>query len=216
MQKKWKRRMLLGAMIAGATGIGGYAFCQSAKFGALPEGEGLERLIRSPHCVDGVFQNELPTPLMVDDGNVAGTWLNFLFRNEERLRPSRPLPTEKEKLDHIDRMQDMVVWLGHSSFYLHLGGKRILIDPVLSEYASPVPFAIRAFPYSRYGLLNTHVLKNTGGGTGKDPSEQKRAQKRPPEEAVTFAKVAREWFEHAAKGLAPATGSGNGKNWSTG
>lgn len=138
--------MLLGAMIAGAAGIGGYAFCRSAKFGALPEGEELERLVRSPHCVDGVFQNELPTPLMVEDGNIAGTWLNFLFRNEERLRPSRPLPTVKEKLGHTDRMQDMVVWLGHSSFYLHLGGKRILIDPVLSEYASPVPFAIRAFP----------------------------------------------------------------------
>ena len=62
------------------------------------------------------------------------------------LAPLQPLPTVKVQLGQIDRRQDVVVLLGHSSFYLQLGGKRILIDPVLSEYASPVPFAIRAFP----------------------------------------------------------------------
>ena len=80
MKKKWKRPKLLGALIAAAAGIGGYAFCRSVKFGALPEGKDLERLSRSPHCVDGVFQNELPTPLMVDDGNVSQTWLKFPFQ----------------------------------------------------------------------------------------------------------------------------------------
>ena len=139
--------MLLGALIAGGVGIGGgYAFSRARRFGALPEGEDLEKILRSPHCVNGEFQNELPTPLMADGGSVVKTWMNFLFRNDERLRPARPLPTEKAALNQIDRMRDMVVWLGHSSFYLHLGGKRLLIDPVLNGYASPVPFAIRAFP----------------------------------------------------------------------
>ncbi len=39
---------------------------------------------------------------------------------------------------------------------------------------------------------------------GKDPSEEKRAKNKPAEEEVTFATIAREWFEHAAKKLAPA------------
>ncbi len=30
-----------------------------------------------------------------------------------------------------------MVWLGHSSRYLQLAGKRILIDPVFSDYAAP-------------------------------------------------------------------------------
>ena len=41
-----------------------------------------------------------------------------------------------------------VVWLGHSSFFLQLGGRRILMDPVFSDYASPVFFINKAFPGS--------------------------------------------------------------------
>jgi L-ascorbate metabolism protein UlaG (beta-lactamase superfamily) len=37
------------------------------------------------------------------------------------------------------------VWLGHSSWYLQLAGKRILIDPVLSNYAAPFSFLNKAF-----------------------------------------------------------------------
>ncbi|MBQ7585697.1 MAG: MBL fold metallo-hydrolase [Desulfovibrionaceae bacterium] len=140
--------MLLGALLAGSLGLGGYTFLNSARFGASPSGEELKRIERSPHWVNGVFQNELPTPLMVNDGSVLGTWLNFLFRKEERLRPLKPLPAVKENLKAIDGLQDVIVWLGHSSFYLQLSGKRILIDPVLSDFASPVPLAIKAFPGS--------------------------------------------------------------------
>lgn len=35
--------------------------------------------------------------------------------------------------------------MGHSSFYMQLDGKRILVDPVFSDYASPIFFANRAF-----------------------------------------------------------------------
>ena len=36
--------------------------------------------------------------------------------------------------------------LGHSSWYLRLAGKRILIDPVFSDYAAPFSFINKAFP----------------------------------------------------------------------
>ncbi len=39
-----------------------------------------------------------------------------------------------------------MVWLGHSSWYLQLAGKRILIDPVFSDYAAPFSFINKAFP----------------------------------------------------------------------
>ena len=41
--------------------------------------------------------------------------------------------------------EDVMVWLGHSSWYLQLAGKRILIDPVFSDYAAP-PSSIRLSP----------------------------------------------------------------------
>ena len=40
-------------------------------------------------------------------------------------------------------------WSGsvsHSSWYLQLAGKRILIDPVFSDYAAPFSFINKAFP----------------------------------------------------------------------
>jgi L-ascorbate metabolism protein UlaG (beta-lactamase superfamily) len=40
---------------------------------------------------------------------------------------------------------DTVIWLGHSSFYVHLAGRRILIDPVLSDHAAPFPGMVKAF-----------------------------------------------------------------------
>ncbi len=39
-----------------------------------------------------------------------------------------------------------MVWLGHSSRYMQLAGKRILIDPVFSDYAAPFSFINKAFP----------------------------------------------------------------------
>lgn len=38
-----------------------------------------------------------------------------------------------------------MIWLGHSSWCVQLGGLRILIDPVFSTFAAPVPLANTAF-----------------------------------------------------------------------
>ena len=38
-----------------------------------------------------------------------------------------------------------MIWLGHSSFFIQLDGKTFLIDPVLSQNASPIPFTNQAF-----------------------------------------------------------------------
>ena len=58
------------------------------------------------------------------------------------------MPTVKTSLKSLDRNADTVIWLGHSSFFIQLGGQRILIDPVLSDHAAPVSFSTRAFPGS--------------------------------------------------------------------
>ena len=38
-----------------------------------------------------------------------------------------------------------MIWLGHSSWFVQLGGKRILIDPVLSDYTAPFSFLNKAY-----------------------------------------------------------------------
>ena len=55
------------------------------------------------------------------------------------------MPSLKIDLLALDRGQDIVIWLGHSSYFALIGGRRILIDPVFSLHASPVPFSNKAF-----------------------------------------------------------------------
>jgi L-ascorbate metabolism protein UlaG (beta-lactamase superfamily) len=40
---------------------------------------------------------------------------------------------------------DVLIWFGHSSYFMQLDGKRILVDPVFSGNASPLPGSNKAF-----------------------------------------------------------------------
>ncbi|HWR05690.1 MBL fold metallo-hydrolase [Sporomusa sp.] len=140
------RKMLLAPVIILvilALGIGLYL--QHPKFGTLPEGARLERIKSSPHYADGQFQNLVPIPPRVEGSSSVSLWLEYLFIPKERLAPTEPIPSVKTDLMALDRDKDIVVWLGHSSYYMQLGGKRILIDPVFSSYAAPVSFVNKAF-----------------------------------------------------------------------
>lgn len=127
--------------------LGGWAYLQHPKFGAMPEGEHLAAISRSPNH-DGVeFRNLEPSPVMTASkkkGRLETFW-DVFFVKRERLRPDSPLPVAKTDLKALPTDRDTVVWLGHSSYYVQFGGKRFLIDPVFSEAAAPVSFANKAF-----------------------------------------------------------------------
>ena len=67
---------------------------------------------------------------------MLAAWWIFWSRNENA-RPQQPLPLVNTDLAGLPSGEDVMVWLGHSSWYLQLAGKRILIDPVFSDYAAP-------------------------------------------------------------------------------
>ncbi|MFV0350659.1 MAG: MBL fold metallo-hydrolase [Halodesulfovibrio sp.] len=123
----------------------GYMFLQQDKFGRLPEGERLGRISRSPNYQEGTFRNQLPIVRVVDGGGGMGLWLKFLMRSDDSLTPPAALPTVKTDLKAMDPDTDAVVWLGHSSYFIRMGGRTILIDPVFSTYASPIFLSTRAF-----------------------------------------------------------------------
>lgn len=142
--------ILAGLGLLGAAAAGGvYSYVHRPKFGELPSGERLRRMQASPHYHGDHFENLVPVPVMSEDegeheNRFVATW-KFLFGDKKGLVPAHPLPTEKANLLALPREQDAVVWLGHSSFFVQLGGCRILIDPVFSSYASPLWFINRAF-----------------------------------------------------------------------
>lgn len=129
------------------------AYLQHPLFGELPQGEGLARLDRSPNQAGGVFRNQIDTPLMTTEESQLSIMLGDLFGDKGNPRPPKALPAIKTDLKALDAAQDLVVWLGHSSYYVQLGGQRLLIDPVFSTNAAPVPMANVAFEgTSLYGV----------------------------------------------------------------
>lgn len=124
---------------------GGYAFMSQASFGKLPEGDRLDAISQSPHYEGGAFRNTEPLPPIKGNGGIVGALMKYVFSSTEGQKPTRPMPSAKTDLRGLDRNTDTVVWLGHSSYFVQLGGRRLLIDPVFSTYASPVFFANRAF-----------------------------------------------------------------------
>lgn len=144
--KKLRNAILIGLAAAGALLLlGAGAYSQHAKFGTVPEGERLQRIQRSPHHANGEFHNLIPTPMLEEGQSTLSILASDVTNHVDNLRPAQPLPHAKIKLKELDPARDTLVWLGHSSFFVQIAGKRILIDPVLSSYAAPVSFAILAF-----------------------------------------------------------------------
>ncbi|MDU3427018.1 MAG: hypothetical protein E7F31_16350, partial [Klebsiella pneumoniae] len=126
-------------LLAAATTL---PFVLNAGFGKAPQGAQLSQVEASPHYRDGQFHNQLPTPGFTGQKNMLAAWWDFLMTKRENARPAQPLPLVKTDLATLPLGQDVMVWLGHSSWYLQLAGKRILIDPVFSDYAAPFSFII--------------------------------------------------------------------------
>ncbi|MBG0791404.1 MAG: MBL fold metallo-hydrolase [Desulfovibrionaceae bacterium] len=120
-------------------------YLNQTRFGRLPKGERLDRISKSPNYRDGTFHNREPIVRIVEGGGGFGLWLKFLLRDGDGLTPPTPLPVVKTDLKALDPNADVVVWFGHSSYFVQLGGRTFLIDPVFSDHASPVSFSTRAF-----------------------------------------------------------------------
>ncbi|OOG77110.1 MBL fold metallo-hydrolase [Algoriphagus sp. A40] len=137
--------MAIALLILLIFGIIVYIFLSQPKFGKLPKGDQLERIKNSENYRSGAFQNLSPTPDLTEGASYLGVMKEFLFGNKARMKPNGKIPSLKTDLHGLDRKQDVLVWFGHSSYFLHVEGRRILVDPVFSGSASPVPFGTRAF-----------------------------------------------------------------------
>ena len=86
---------------------------------------------------DGTFHGDLEINVMSGkESQFAG----------EQLIPQDTVPVKK--LDEIlpaNEDQLKWIWFGHSSSMLQMQGMNILIDPVLSDYASPISLSTQAF-----------------------------------------------------------------------
>ncbi|WP_245532631.1 MBL fold metallo-hydrolase [Bernardetia litoralis] len=115
------------------------------KFGKLPSGERLERIKKSPNYRDGAFQNIHHTLELSEEASYYSILKEFIFGDKSRVSPTDKIPSTKIDLHSLDKNENILVWFGHSSYFMQIDGKTILVDPVLSGYASPFSFSVKAF-----------------------------------------------------------------------
>lgn len=144
--------MIFILIIIAALGILIFAFMQLPRFGSIPSGERLEKIKKSSHYKNGAFHNQKYTPVMTKDANFFKIFKDFFFTKSKRVNPINDIPSQKTDLLKLNPAEDILVWFGHSSYFIQIDGQKILVDPVFSKHASPVSFTIKAFkgtfPYS--------------------------------------------------------------------
>ncbi len=116
-----------------------------AVFGKTPGDKRMERIKQSPNFREGAFQNLSPTPDLTEGATYLKVSRDFFCGKDKRAVPGVPLPGIACDLTSIPRNENVLVWFGHSSYYMQVDQKRILVDPVFSGAASPFAFTTRAF-----------------------------------------------------------------------
>lgn len=91
------------------------------------------------------FENTNPAPLST--GRSTLSIMQEFFFSEKNRKPVSKLP---EALPPLSALQDKsqsirFMWLVHSTILLEIDSTRILVDPMLSDYASPIPGLIKRF-----------------------------------------------------------------------
>lgn len=130
--------------IIGLLALSGAVFMNLSRFGKLPSGERMKRIELSPNYRNGEFRNQSLTPQLTSDKSRLRTMLDFLFEKREGNRPTKAIAAQKNDLKNLPADKNLLVWFGHSSYFLQIDGKRILIDPVFYD-ASPVSFFNKPF-----------------------------------------------------------------------
>ena len=120
-------------------------FMNQQKFGRLPQNERKMRILNSPNYRDGRFQNLSFTPDLAEGVTYTQLLREFFFNKSKQSKPVQEIPSVKNNLKALDPQQNLLIWMGHSSYYLQVDGKKILVDPVLSGSASPIPITTKSF-----------------------------------------------------------------------
>jgi len=143
--KLLKRTMIIVCSILLLCVLAVFFYMRRAEFGIAPSGVRLELIKQSPNFKKGKFQNVHFTPMMTEGYSMTEATYDFLLKKFPRQKPTDTIPSIKTNLLTLPKESDVLVWFGHSSYFMQIDGKRFLIDPVFSGNASPIPNSHKSF-----------------------------------------------------------------------
>ncbi len=120
-------------------------FMQQAIFGKTSSNDRLKRIQQSSNYNNGSFQNLSFTPTFAEDVSKWEMIRDGILKISKRKAPETSLPSVKTDLKNLNPEKDVLVWFGHSSYYMQIDGKKMLVDPVMSGHASPFSFMVKSF-----------------------------------------------------------------------
>ncbi|GAB2775786.1 MBL fold metallo-hydrolase [Actinomadura fibrosa] len=68
-----------------------------------------------------------------------------MMSRPDSVKPSNEVPHVRTNLEQLSSKSPVIVWFGHSSYFIHVDRFNILVDPVFSGNASPFRFFGKAF-----------------------------------------------------------------------
>lgn len=132
-------------VLAGIILLVTFFYMRQDKFGKAPDKKRVEKYASLSNFKDGKFQNFSFTPELTEGHNMLGVVYAQFFKKAPRRNPTDDIPSIKSDLLNLPIDSNVLVWFGHSSYFIQVDGKRILVDPVFSGNASPIPGTNKAF-----------------------------------------------------------------------
>src|SRR5690554_4082664 len=127
IKKFLKLTMIVFLSIVFLLVIATLGYMQLPKFGKSPQGKRLELIKQSPNYRDGKFQNIHFTPYVSEGYSMTRIAYDFAFTTFPRTNPTDTIPSIKTDLKSLAKSENVLVWFGHSSYFIQLNGKRFLI-----------------------------------------------------------------------------------------
>ena len=118
----------------------------SPQFGGKATKEQKAFYATTGHYLDGVFLNDEEIVMEINCHSITAMFKEIM-NPDPNVAPDKNIDVEKIDPKTLGNHPDSltrITWLGHSSFLIEISGKKILIDPIFSQYAAPHPLLGRA------------------------------------------------------------------------
>lgn len=99
-----------------------------------------EQFSKLENYKNGKFINQVPTKIQMKPSDML-SMMKESNADRKKRKPAEKITIPSIDWDKINSDEDSVTWFGHSAFLLSMDKKKILVDPMLGQVASPVSFA---------------------------------------------------------------------------
>ncbi|MBO6515647.1 MAG: MBL fold metallo-hydrolase [Bacteroidia bacterium] len=143
MKKFFKRFFIgLGSIVLLIVLIGIAFLNISPQFGGSVTDDQKVAYAQSGHYADDVFLNDEEIVMELNCHSITAM-LKETMNPDPNVAPKVNLEVKDINPKSLSALADSttrITWLGHSSFLIEIDGKKVLMDPVFSQYAAPHPW----------------------------------------------------------------------------